>query len=148
MPVQRSYTMTARCGCTVYVSCHPVTGIAHTRVIERRGARCPHRQHDTGVRLCVWELLPESRPRRARTARPPASVRPFVPPAEAAISIAFAEALRRAQADFLEMPGLVLTQSQAARLWCFDAALCSRVLETLVERRFLGRSRRSTFARL
>jgi hypothetical protein len=69
-------------------------------------------------------------------------------PSDEGVSLAFAEALRRAQADFLEMPGLVLTEAQAARLWCVDSALCSRVLETLVELRFLGRSRHSTFARL
>jgi hypothetical protein len=64
-----------------------------------------------------------------------------------ALSEAFAHALRRAQADYLEMPGLVLTEAQAARLWCFDSVLCSRVLETLVELRFLTRSRHATFAR-
>ena len=41
---------------------------------------------------------------------------------------AFATALRRAQAEFLEMPGLQLTEAQAARLWSFDSALCSAVL--------------------
>jgi hypothetical protein len=59
----------------------------------------------------------------------------------------FASALRRAQADFLEMPGLQLTQAQAARLWCFDFALCGRVLDALVESRFLVRTRHSLFAR-
>ena len=53
----------------------------------------------------------------------------------------FASALRRAQADFLEMPGLQLTEAQAARLWCFDSALCGRVLESLVASRFLVRTR-------
>src|SRR5262245_13124051 len=52
---------------------------------------------------------------------------------------AFAVALRRAQAEFLEMPGLQLTEAQAARLWCFDSALCSAVLTALVESRFLMR---------
>jgi hypothetical protein len=56
---------------------------------------------------------------------------------------AFISALRRAQADFLEMPGLQLTEAQAARLWCFDSELCSRVLATLVESRFLMRTRNS-----
>jgi hypothetical protein len=67
--------------------------------------------------------------------------------ADEAIADAFAAALRRAQADFLEMPGLVLTEAQAARLWSFDSALCSTVLEKLVELRFLTRSRHATFAR-
>lgn len=59
----------------------------------------------------------------------------------------FADALRRAQAEFLEMPGLTLTVAQASRLWSFDSALCSEVLSTLVERRFLVQTRHQTFAR-
>ena len=53
----------------------------------------------------------------------------------------FADALRRAQAEFREMPGLRLTEAQAARLWCVDSALCSAVLSTLVDQRFLVRTR-------
>jgi hypothetical protein len=60
---------------------------------------------------------------------------------------AFADALRRAEADFLEMPGLKLTVAQAARLWSFDSALCTAVLSTLVERRFLVQTRSSSYAR-
>jgi len=60
---------------------------------------------------------------------------------------AFADALRRAQADFLEMPGLKVTVAQAARLWSFDSALCTAVLSTLVDRRFLVRTRNESFAR-
>jgi hypothetical protein len=62
--VQHSYTLRLRCGCVIYVSCHPQTGLAHTRIIERRGAACPNRGHEVGARLWVWELLPESRRRR------------------------------------------------------------------------------------
>ena len=58
----------------------------------------------------------------------------------------FAEALRRAQAEFREMPGLKLTEAQVARLLSFDSALCSAVLSTLVDRRFLMRTR-NTFQR-
>jgi hypothetical protein len=60
----------------------------------------------------------------------------------------FARALQRAQADFMEMPGLQLTEAQAARLWCFDTALCGRVLDALVESRFLFRTRHASFARV
>jgi hypothetical protein len=60
----------------------------------------------------------------------------------------FARALQRAQADFMEMPGLHLTEAQAARLWCFDPALCVRVLDALVESRFLFRTRHASFARV
>ena len=60
---------------------------------------------------------------------------------------AFATALRRAQAEYMEMPGLQLTEAQAARLWSFDSALCSAVLTALVESRFLVRSRNAAFSR-
>src|SRR5687767_14168855 len=60
---------------------------------------------------------------------------------------AFADALARAQGEYLEMPGLQLTEAQAARLWSFDSALCSAVLSALVERRFLVRTRNASFAR-
>lgn len=53
-----SYTVTLWCGCTVYVSCHPATRMAHTRIVEARGAACPVRKHDVGARLWLWELLP------------------------------------------------------------------------------------------
>lgn len=54
-----SYTLTLQCGCTVYVACHPSTQVAHTRVIEARGPRCPLRLHDVGRRLFLWEMLPD-----------------------------------------------------------------------------------------
>ena len=59
----------------------------------------------------------------------------------------FATALRRAQAEFLEMPGLKLTVAQATRLWHFDSALCSAVLSRLVEQRFLVETKHHFFAR-
>lgn len=51
-----------------------------------------------------------------------------------------ADAVQRARAEFLEMPGLRLTLAQAARLWAVDAALCDEVLASLVDTRFLIRS--------
>lgn len=54
-----SYTLTLPCGCTVYVSCHPRTSVAHTRVVESRGAQCATRRHEIGLRLHLWELLPD-----------------------------------------------------------------------------------------
>jgi hypothetical protein len=60
---------------------------------------------------------------------------------------AFATALRRAQAEFMEMPGLQLTEAQAARLWSFDSALCSAVLSALVKSGFLVRTRNAAFVR-
>ncbi len=54
-----SYTITLGCGCRVYVSCDPRTRAAHTRIIESRGAVCRVRRHDVGIRLRLWELLPD-----------------------------------------------------------------------------------------
>ena len=51
-----SHTTTLRCGCTVYVSCHPGTGVAHTRIIERRAPQCGDRHHDVGQRLSASDL--------------------------------------------------------------------------------------------
>jgi hypothetical protein len=59
----------------------------------------------------------------------------------------FADALRRAQAEFLEMPGLQLTEQQAVRLWGSDSELCRAVLAQLVENRFLVRTSHARFAR-
>lgn len=59
----------------------------------------------------------------------------------------YLELLRRAQAEFMEMPGLTLTYEQAVRLWSCHPALCRAVLESLVESRFLVRNRRSAFMR-
>ena len=52
-----SYTVSLGCGCQVYVSCHPRSGVAHTRVIEFRSQRCAIRSHDVGVRIPAWGLL-------------------------------------------------------------------------------------------
>ena len=62
-----SYNLTLPCGCTVYVACHPETRIAHTRVIEQRGAECRTPRHEVGARVYLWELLPDSRPQAAVT---------------------------------------------------------------------------------
>lgn len=53
-----SYSLSLACGCSIYVSCHPRTGVAHTRVVERRAVRCPNRRHEVGTRISLWELLP------------------------------------------------------------------------------------------
>jgi hypothetical protein len=54
-----SHTITLCCGCLVYVACDPSSGVAHTRVLERRDPRCGVRTHEVGVKLAVWELLPD-----------------------------------------------------------------------------------------
>lgn len=45
--------------------------------------------------------------------------------------------VRRIRAEFLEMPGLRLTISQAARLWGLELADCRSVIEALVSVDFL-----------
>jgi len=54
-----SYNLTLNCGCVVYVSMHPKTRIAHTRVIQTRGRECRVRRHESGLRLYLWEMLPD-----------------------------------------------------------------------------------------
>jgi hypothetical protein len=56
-----SYTITLWCGCRVYVACDPRTRVAHSRIVERRGAACGDRRHDIGARLRLWEILPDPR---------------------------------------------------------------------------------------
>jgi hypothetical protein len=58
------------------------------------------------------------------------------------------EVLRRVQGEFLEMPGLRLTQAQARRLWGLDAASCDALLAALVDAQFLFRTRDGAFMRL
>jgi hypothetical protein len=63
-----SYNLTLDCGCLIYVAVSPTTGMAHTRIIEKRGPTCPRRKHDVGVRLWLWELLPASPEQQRRPA--------------------------------------------------------------------------------
>ena len=58
------------------------------------------------------------------------------------------EMLRRVQGEFIEMPGLRLTEAQARRLWGLDAASCSDLLGVLVEAKFLFRTRDGAFMRV
>ena len=48
---------------------------------------------------------------------------------------------RRIQGEFLEMPGLCLTQPQACRLWGLDRDTCGLLLSRLVDAKFLTRTR-------
>ena len=58
------------------------------------------------------------------------------------------EVLRRVQGEFLEMPGLRLTEPQARRLWGLDAASCGALLGALVDANFLFRTRDGAFMRV
>src|SRR5262245_47301172 len=45
--------------------------------------------------------------------------------------------LRLVQAEYLEMPGLILTKPQMQRLWMLDPTVCEQVIQTLVASDFL-----------
>lgn len=49
--------------------------------------------------------------------------------------------LRRVRSEFLEMPGLKLTLSQAQRLWGMDRSTCEALIEELTASRFLAKTR-------
>ena len=55
--------------------------------------------------------------------------------------------LRRIQNEYREMPGLILTEDQAKRLWALDSNTCQRVLAALLERRFLKRTAGGAYGR-
>ena len=56
--------------------------------------------------------------------------------------------IRRVQGEFLEMPGLRLTEPQARRLWALEPSLCNAVLTELVENGFLLQTRDGAFVRV
>ena len=56
--------------------------------------------------------------------------------------------LRRIRAEFLEMPGMRLTLSQAKRLWGLDEQTCTQALELLITERFLNRRTDGIYTRL
>ena len=55
--------------------------------------------------------------------------------------------VRRIRSEFLEMPGLRLTTSQAARLWGLEEALCNQVISALIGSAFLRRTSSGTISR-
>jgi hypothetical protein len=57
------------------------------------------------------------------------------------------EALRRIRGEYLEMPGLRLTTAQAQRLWNLDRRTCEELLGSLVDTRFLAKTRDGSFVR-
>src|SRR4051794_560354 len=54
----------------------------------------------------------------------------------------------RTRAEYLEMPGLRLTPAQAQRLFDIEPVVCERVLNKLVEDKFLCLKADGTYARL
>lgn len=59
----------------------------------------------------------------------------------------FSDALQRVKGEFLEMPGLKVTEAQARRLWALDGDICHAVLTALVDAHFLVRTRHAGFTR-
>jgi len=58
------------------------------------------------------------------------------------------DTLRRVKGEFLEMPGLRVTEAQARRLWGLDQASCTALLGALVADQFLFRTRDGAFMRM
>jgi hypothetical protein len=56
--------------------------------------------------------------------------------------------LDRVKCEFLDMPGLRLTDVQVRRMWGLDAASCTAIMDALVEARFLFRTREGAFMRI
>ena len=57
------------------------------------------------------------------------------------------QVLRRIRGEFIEMPGLWLTCSQAERLWALERGTGRALLDALVEARFLRRGRNGAYGR-
>jgi hypothetical protein len=58
------------------------------------------------------------------------------------------DVLQRIQGEFAEMPGLCLTAAQAQRLWGLDRDSCDKLLEVLVDAKFLVQRRDGSFIRV
>ena len=69
MSYHPSYALRLQCGCVLFVSRHPETGIVRTRVIQSRGTQCCDGRHQMGLRLYLWEILPD-RKRPSRGTQP------------------------------------------------------------------------------
>jgi len=58
------------------------------------------------------------------------------------------DVLQRIQGEFVEMPGLRLTPTQAQRLWGLERDICDALLGALVDAKFLAMTRDGAFVRL
>ena len=58
-----------------------------------------------------------------------------------------ADIIRRICAEYTEMPGLRVTESQAQRLWGLDAHTCRLALEYLIDAHFLCHTVGGQYAR-
>ena len=57
------------------------------------------------------------------------------------------DVVRQIRGEFLEMPGMRLTEQEARRMWRLDETACEAVLEALVDARFLVKTRDGAFIR-
>ena len=55
--------------------------------------------------------------------------------------------VQRVRGEYLEMPGLSLTESQAQRLWQLEADTCRSLFTALVESGFLRQTLRGGYVR-
>ena len=53
--------------------------------------------------------------------------------------------MRLIQAEYLEMPGLLLTKAQIQRLWRLDSPMCDTLLDALVAAEFLRKTDREAY---
>jgi DNA-binding IclR family transcriptional regulator len=62
-------------------------------------------------------------------------------------TIAIDDLVQRVRSEYLEMPGLGLTLAQAARLLSLDQSTCARLLDALVQARFLTLTSKGLYVR-
>jgi len=66
---------------------------------------------------------------------------------EAVVQQSLDELIVRVRSEYLEMPGLKLTITQASRLWGLDASTCQTLMGTLIKSRFLTRTADGHYSR-
>jgi DNA-binding IclR family transcriptional regulator len=66
---------------------------------------------------------------------------------EAVVYQSMDDLIVRVRSEYLEMPGLKLTITQASRLWGLDPSTCQALLGTLMDSRFLTRTRDGHYSR-
>ncbi|MEP7304368.1 MAG: hypothetical protein ABJA98_02510 [Acidobacteriota bacterium] len=64
-----------------------------------------------------------------------------------ASTVTVSDCIRLVQAEYIEMPGMILTERQVRRLWNLDAASCDAVLAALVAAKFLRRTPSDAYVR-
>ena len=79
-----------------------------------------------------------------------ATTSPAAVPTEAAVLSArtIADWVHLIRAEYLEIPGLHLTEPQVQRLWGLDAVTSEALLSALLDVKFLKRTRRGAYVRV